>query len=160
MVEIAFFVFLIHGILMLVDEIVFHRRRQVPAWERIGHPIDTLSVFLPLVLVWFASPTSGMTTLFVILAVISSLLVTKDEFVHKQYCENGELYLHALLFLLHPLLFFSAWTIWPHLHSAEGASHLPVLYLIVLLSVLGFGMYQLVYWNVFEPAKKQGKDFY
>ena len=34
----------LQGLAMLVDELLFHRRRGLPRWERIGHPIDTLSV--------------------------------------------------------------------------------------------------------------------
>lgn len=158
--DLAFFIFLLHGILMLVDEFWYHRRREVPSWERLGHPLDTLTVFLPLVLIWFIAPTPGMKTLFIILAVFSCIFVTKDEWVHKHYCEPGELWLHALLFLLHPLLFFSAWILWPDMHSSEGNPYVPIAFVILLLSVFGFGLYQLIFWNVFEPAKKQGKNFY
>lgn len=158
--ELVFIIFLIHGTLMLVDEFVFHRKREMPEWERKGHPLDTLTVFIPMAMIWFAAPTSNLQTLYIILAVFSSIFVTKDEWVHRQYCEPAECYLHAFLFLLHPLIFYSAWLVWPDLHSSEGNPYIPIAFMLVLLSILGFGLYQLIFWNVFEPAKKQGKDFY
>ena len=32
--------------LMMVDELHFHRRRGLPRWERIGHPLDTATVLV------------------------------------------------------------------------------------------------------------------
>jgi hypothetical protein len=29
---------------MAVDEVHFHRQRGLPRWERLGHPLDTLTV--------------------------------------------------------------------------------------------------------------------
>ncbi len=37
---------LMQGLAMFVDEFVFHRRRGLPRWERLGHPLDTLMVAL------------------------------------------------------------------------------------------------------------------
>ncbi len=34
----------VQGIAMAVDELHFHRRRGLGRWERLGHPLDTLTV--------------------------------------------------------------------------------------------------------------------
>src|SRR5262245_66006812 len=39
-----FFFFPLQMIFIAVDEIHFHRRRGLPRWERLGHPLDTLTV--------------------------------------------------------------------------------------------------------------------
>ncbi len=40
--------FLIQTLVIGLDEFHFHLKRGLPKWERIGHPIDTLSVVLAL----------------------------------------------------------------------------------------------------------------
>jgi hypothetical protein len=149
--------FALQTVCMVVDEFYFHRQRGLPRWERLGHPLDTLSVLLCWSVVWFAPPTGGFITLYVGLSLFSCLFVTKDEWVHREFCPAGEQWLHALLFVLHPLLLLSAGLLWPALHPENGAA--PVFGWIryegfegtfvavdIVLTML-FGLYQLVYWN-------------
>jgi hypothetical protein len=127
------------GMLMLVDEFVFHRRRDMPRWERIGHPLDTLSVLAPLLLALFLPAERPWIFVFVVLAVFSSLLVTKDEGVHSRLCGAGEQWLHAVLFLLHPLIFVAIWILW---RQGEG-----VWITLQASLTVGFFVWQFVYWN-------------
>lgn len=100
------------GLLMLVDEFVFHRRREIPRWELVGHPLDTLSVLAPLILALLAPHGPPWTAAFVGLAVFSCVFVTKDEAVHARLAAPGEHWLHALLFMLHPMAFTAVWFLW------------------------------------------------
>ena len=121
---------------MLVDEFYFHERRGLPLWERIGHPLDTLSVAAPLGhLLFFNFQLSH----YVGLALFSSVLITKDEFVHKKVCGATEQWLHALLFVLHPLLFFAAYFLWE-----QGETEFLIIQLCLILSFL---FYQLLRWS-------------
>jgi hypothetical protein len=97
---------------MAVDEIAFHRRRILPVWERWGHPLDTLSLLFCLGLALALPPDRLWTGLYLVLAVFSCLLVAKDEWVHARHCAPGEHFVHALLFLLHPVLLWSVFTLW------------------------------------------------
>src|SRR5262249_37133344 len=81
------------------DEFYFHRRRDLPRWERIGHPLDTLTIVL--CLAWLLA--GGSLTGYIALAIGSTLFVTKDEGVHTKHCGAGEHWLHAMLFALHPI---------------------------------------------------------
>ena len=45
-VLIALIPFLAQAIVISVDESVIHNRRDLPRWERSGHPLDTLSVLV------------------------------------------------------------------------------------------------------------------
>ena len=104
---------------MVFDEGYFHVRRGLPKWERIGHPIDTFSVFSAWVtssLSPFQPKRSSSTSL---LAAFSSILVTKDEFVHKDHCPASENWLHAILFTLHPITLTCAGFIWPVVQGVE-----------------------------------------
>src|SRR5258708_18222986 len=98
--------------LMVVDEFYFHHKRSLPRWERIGHPLDTLSVLVCYAISLAFSPTHGWLGLYALAAAFSCLLITKDEFVHAKLCGPGEHWLHAVLFVLHPVVLTLAAILW------------------------------------------------
>jgi 2-polyprenyl-6-hydroxyphenyl methylase/3-demethylubiquinone-9 3-methyltransferase len=104
--------FALQALAMAVDELGCHRRRPVPRWEWAGHLLDTLVFLACLSVPLRVAPTPGAIRLFGLLAVGSCLLITKDEFVHQRLCGGWEQWLHALLFLLHPLVLLSAAWMW------------------------------------------------
>jgi 2-polyprenyl-6-hydroxyphenyl methylase/3-demethylubiquinone-9 3-methyltransferase len=124
---------------MLVDEGWFHRRRGLPRWERIGHPLDTLTFVA--CLVWLLAGGSGHG--YLALAVGSTLFVAKDEPIHAQLCSPGEHWLHALLFVLHPLVLASFYVL-PHAVLVGQ-----------LVVTLAFLAYQVIYWNVVRVAPRR-----
>lgn len=128
---------LVQGVAMLVDEFHFHLRRGLGAWERIGHPIDSLVFALALILLLH----SGWTVVSVSVAILSALIVTKDEWVHRQEAPAAEQWLHSILFLLHALILWIAGE-W----GAEGALSAQQIAIIVTPIFL-FIAYQILYWN-------------
>lgn len=125
---------------MFVDEFKLHRLRGLPAWERWGHPIDTSSVLACYVFCLFVRPSESYLTIYVALSVFSSLLITKDEFVHaRQSVGAFEHWLHALLFVLHPIVLMAAGVLW-------WRGTLEPLWVQAILT-LAFLLYQLLYWN-------------
>lgn len=133
---------LLQGLAMLVDEGVFHRRRGLPRWERIGHPLDTLTVVLTFGFALFTDPAAPHALpAYVALALFSSIFVTKDEPVHARVCGPGEQWLHAVLFVLHPVVFLCYALLW------RGGGHRGVMALQLALTA-AFGLYQLIYWSV------------
>ncbi|HET9958446.1 MAG TPA: hypothetical protein VFQ61_28320 [Polyangiaceae bacterium] len=129
----------LQGTIMLVDEFHFHRARGLPRWERIGHPLDTLSV-LACYAVALALPATRPALIgYAALAAFSCLFITKDEFVHARECQPAEHFLHALLFVLHPLVLGSAAWLW-------YAGNRALLWGQAGLT-LGFLGYQVAYWN-------------
>lgn len=131
---------------MLVDEGVFHRRRGLPRWERIGHPLDTLTIVLCLAWLVVATPSRTALGIYIALATCSTLFVTKDEPVHAKLCGAGEHWLHAMLFVLHPIVLAAFGLLWWERIETPVVMQLGV--------AIAFGLYQLVYWNVLrrEPA--------
>jgi 2-polyprenyl-6-hydroxyphenyl methylase/3-demethylubiquinone-9 3-methyltransferase len=98
--------------------------------------------------------------------------VTKDELVHARECTGGEHWIHAVLFLVHPVALLSIALLWPALHpisvpwtygvlggppsavtgDMRGLLTLPpglgsVLVLQFVLTAM-FCVYQTVYWNI------------
>ncbi len=130
----------IQGGAMILDEAWFHRRRGLPRWERIGHPLDTLTVLICFLFVLFVPPNAkGALAAYIALAGFSSLFITKDEWVHSKMCEPAEHWLHAILFVLHPIVFFTTALLW-----RSGAR--TALWVQAAL-IFGFGLYQLLYWS-------------
>ncbi len=105
--------FALQGGLLLIDEFYFHRRRGLGLWERVGHPIDNLLLFLPLIFAFFSAPETGTARwIYFGFSALSCLLITKDEWVHTRECSASENWLHALLFVLHSVALGSAAWAW------------------------------------------------
>lgn len=129
----------LQGVVMLVDEGYFHRRRGLPRWERVGHPLDTLTVAVCYAWLVFAPRTAPVIPVYAALAIFSCLFVTKDEVVHARLCSRAECWLHALLFLLHPIVLASFGYAWMN----GGAWLVP----IQLGLTLVMGAWQIAYWS-------------
>jgi len=157
--------FALQALAIGVDEAWFHRRRGLPRWERIGHPVDTFTVLLCMGYALLIPYSKSAAWPYACLAVFSCLMVTKDEFVHKEHCPASENWLHAILFLLHPIALASAGILWP---IAQGFSPLPCfsswlehretlrLSLAVQFGAMGcFMAYQIIYWNFIWEERDQ-----
>ncbi|HEY5961701.1 MAG TPA: hypothetical protein VIV60_34315 [Polyangiaceae bacterium] len=132
--------------LMFVDELVFHRRRGLPRWERIGHPMDTLSVLMCYAIAVLFEPTGRALTWYVVVACISCLLITKDEFLHASLCTACEHWIHAMLFVLHPIVLASVAALW--------IFHLRLAILFQASMTIAFWVYQIIYWGVLNPPSE------
>lgn len=137
--ETAFTVFYIlsglQGLIFVIDEFYFHRSRDLPRWERIGHPLDTFFFVLPLAsLRWGLQPGA----VYWALVIFSCLFITKDEFVHAEKANGKELWMHSLLFMIHPLVLYFA--------TLPGLAQTPA-YLILLILISTLLLYQVIYWN-------------
>lgn len=158
--------FLVQSVVIGLDECHFHLKRGLPKWERIGHPIDTLSVVICFAIALLFPFSSGALKIYIGFAVFSCLLVTKDEFVHKHHCPASEQWLHALLFLNHPIMLSAIGLIWAA--STKSTSYVwlrewldrPALLHLFLIgqSVFTalFFMYQVIFWNFIWKEKKIG----
>jgi hypothetical protein len=136
----------LQGLAMVVDEFWFHHKRGLRAWEKWGHPFDTLTVIAAFAYLWNRDFGTKEAVIFAVLSFFSCLFVTKDEWVHAKECPATEQWLHAVLFVLHPLVFLSGgfgWWLW----SRGELALFPVMlgFQIGVLSV--FGVYQVAYWQ-------------
>ncbi|HUD01951.1 MAG TPA: hypothetical protein VMR37_06455 [Rhabdochlamydiaceae bacterium] len=151
--------FVIQAIVILLDEYIFHIKRGLPKWERIGHPLDTLSVIGCFAFVLFVPYEAGMIKYYVLTAIFSCLLITKDEFVHKHHCPAAEQWLHAILFVNHSVLLAAMGLMWPKIHGQDVFAWLPVadalipfLWAQAIFAGLFF-LYQVIYWNFIYVEK-------
>lgn len=134
--------FIFQGLCMLVDEFYFHEKRGLGLWERVGHPLDTITVVSCYI---YLLKGKGEVNVYLFLCAFSCLFITKDEFVHLGKCLPVEHWLHSLLFILHPLSFFSAYYLW------QSGDILFLKYQMAL--VLFFLLYQTFRWSL--PWQKQ-----
>ena len=134
----------LQGLAMVVDEWWFHRRRGLPRWERIGHPLDTLTLVLCLGWLLASRPSDPSALgIYVGLAILSTVFVTKDEWVHAKACSAGEQWLHSVLFVLHPIVLAAFAVTWWSGRDALLVGQLGV--------TVAFLAYQVLYWNVYLP---------
>lgn len=119
LVPAAVIAFLVQAMIIIFDEFYFHRARFLPRWELVGHPIDTFCLLFFLLTIQTISRDSSMGLPAVIMTgVISCLVITKDEWVHKKHATGTESWLHALLFVIHPVVVGAFFLLW---WSSEGA---------------------------------------
>lgn len=130
----------LQAVAIAVDEGWFHRRRGLPRWERIGHPLDTLTIAICLGWLAMASPSMRSLWIYCGLAIFSTLFVTKDEPVHARLCGGGEQWLHAVLYALHPIVLYAFAWLWWHDHH--------MMIIGILGATVGYALFQTVYWNV------------
>ncbi len=102
----------LQALVMAVDECHFHGRRRLSRREGLGHALDAAAFLACLGPPHFLRPTPAHGALFLVLALLSCALVTKDEFIHQRECPGGEHWCHAVLFLLHPLVLMAAGFLW------------------------------------------------
>jgi hypothetical protein len=136
----------LQGSLILLDEFIFHMRRGLPRWERIGHPVDTATVIACLLFLGFAEKTSPNELIYIAMATISCICVTKDEFVHFKICDAPEMWMHGVLFILHPLLLVVGYQAWANERTTI---------LAVAAGVSVFFVWQVVYWNFLESYLRE-----
>ncbi len=151
----------LHGICMLFDEFYFHQKRKLPKWERIGHPIDTLFFIFCYCIILFLPITSATILLYFIFSILSCLIITKDEFIHLKNCSTQEQYLHAILFILHPIILFILFFNWPNFAKSEllifqQINLLQLKYLVTIQFIFSviFLFYQIIYWNIIFKDEK------
>jgi hypothetical protein len=136
MIALFLVLLIFQGALIIIDEIFFHQKRGLPKWEIWGHPLDTFFLILPLI----SLVTAESQGIYIGLSAFSCLFVTKDEWIHAKFCSGTENWLHAVLFLVHPLVFISAW--YAHIENSQ----------IILWALPGpflFLVYQIFYWNFY-----------
>jgi hypothetical protein len=156
--------FAMQALCILFDEYYFHIKRGLPKFERIGHPLDTFTVIVCLGFVLLIPYSVLAMKWYIALAIFSCLFVTKDEWVHKHVCPASEQWLHALLFVNHPIVLASMGMIWWRMSAIEPPfwvqkwlSH-PQLLQTMLTSqavfVVLFFFYQIIYWNFIWKEKR------
>lgn len=139
----------LQGIAMTVDEFYFHRKRGLGTWERVGHPIDTLVFGICAAIAWAVSKSGRVEEArlpFLIIAMISCAVITKDEPLHLKLCCAGEAWLHSALFVLHPICLY---VMWRFAQSRDSFASL-----VVLVATAALFAYQTLYWNfLYDPLQ-------
>ena len=154
--------FSVQGLVMFFDEFYCHFKRGLPRWERIGHPLDTLTVMFCIGICTFLSPSNpAANTLFIFGALFSCFFITKDEFVHARECSAFEHWLHSILFVLHPAILFCTFELWHKGGSIDVGFDLNfpigVILKIQFYFLAVFCIYQISYWNIYRVGNEKNK---
>jgi hypothetical protein len=138
--------FALQGVVMIIDEFYYHRKRGLPQWEKIGHPLDTLSVLACYGFLLALPPNSQSLNWYIGLCAFSCLFVTKDEFIHAKVCTSGEIWLHSLLFILHPITLYLGGFLWM---NEENPLFIQIQFAILAV----FLVYQTFFWSFYGRDK-------
>ncbi len=154
--------FVLQVICMSVDELYYHRKRSLTRWERLGHPLDTLTVLLCMLWVLLVPPVKQTILMYVLLSIFSCFFITKDERIHHRMCLAGEHWLHAVLFVLHPIILIGAGLLWPaaHQQSLPGVQYTGFEKAFLQSStilIFSCALYQFVYWNLLWKPRSTNK---
>lgn len=131
---------LLQAALIVIDEFYFHWKRGLPRWEKIGHPLDTFFFLLPLTIASFFKWEPVWRVLYIALGLLSCLVITKDEAIHLQKSPALEQWLHALLFMVHPVVLIAVYFVWMQ-------SSVPLIWM--WCAILTFCIYQIIFWNFY-----------
>jgi hypothetical protein len=155
--QLALIPFFLQMVAIGIDEVYFHYRRGLPKWERIGHPLDTFSFLICLTIPLLMPFNTTSLVIYLALCLVSCLMITKDEFIHKEHCPGAENWLHAVLFILHPITLAMVGLIWPitqgidtpiWLHRfLDNPEALESFLLLQAGAITLFFCYQLIFWN-------------
>ena len=146
--------FLLQGLAISFDEFYFHHKRDLGWWERLGHPLDTIALLICYSFSQNSAPSSENILIFIFLSLFSSLLITKDEFVHNAECGPMEQWLHSILFIIHPVTLIVLGLMWTNSLSLNIENIIlfnnfikgQFIFMCLFLS------YQILYWSI--PWKK------
>lgn len=146
--------FALQGIAISFDEFYFHHKRGLGWWERLGHPFDTISILICYTFILNSLPNYQNVLIFISLSVFSSLLITKDEFVHNAECGPTEQWLHSILFIIHPVTLIVLGLMWNNSISVSP-NELEIFNKFIkgqYIFICIFLIYQILYWSI--PWKK------
>jgi 2-polyprenyl-6-hydroxyphenyl methylase/3-demethylubiquinone-9 3-methyltransferase len=102
----------LQSVVFAVDEGYFHKKRGVQTLEQVGHALDTFTVLVCFLILIFLRPEGGNLKIYLFFVVLSCLSVTKDEWIHARCCQPAEHWVHAVLFVLHPIVLGCAGMLW------------------------------------------------
>lgn len=164
MLELILFApFVLQSMIMGADEFYFHHRRRLNRWERVGHPMDTLTVIAAYSVAVIMPFSKANALLYGVLAAVSSLVITKDEWVHQRECKAIEHWLHSLLFVIHPIVLLAAGLSWYLIYTPQSmlwreAIFVSPAFLKTALNVQWAALfmavtYQITYWNFYANDK-------
>ena len=135
--------FLVQAIVISVDEFYFHRKRGLPGWELLSHPLDTLCLLGCFAFALTQSYNPMNIKIYIGLCVLSSLLVTKDEAVHRRVCSAAECWLHSILFLIHPVVLMDVAVLWKDSLDKSSVPQERTALLILISAAFLFLLYQI-----------------
>lgn len=135
---------------MFVDEFYFHHKRGLGRWESIGHPVDTFFFLLPFIVCLNFAPAEVSENIFIASSIISTLIITKDEWIHAEQSSPSENWLHSLLFILHPLSLGVLYFYW------QNDEKFLIIFQTGIISL--FFIYQVVYWNILKKDRYEIKN--
>jgi hypothetical protein len=135
-----------HAGLFAYDEYALKRKRSLSQSEINSALIDGFLFLSIVALTIFTNFSSTLSYVYIGLAVLSCASIIKNEFFYPDTIKREERVVHALMYVLHPLILYCFYTSWSMNFFITNMTYwtMQLLYLI-----LGFKTitYHVIYWN-------------
>lgn len=149
MIALMLSLIIIHGILFMADEYLFHKKRGLSRSEINNSLIDGALFLTPLIICIFFPFKELTKTIFLITAFLSCISIVKNELFYKDLCVRERL-IHSFLYVLHPAILYSFYISWEgnYFHEKSDFWLIQLVYIFFGTKTLA---YRIIYWNyIFE----------
>lgn len=135
---------------MFFDEFYYHHKRRLGKWESIGHPIDSFFFLICFGFCALFQISDFHFYIFIALSIISTLIITKDEWVHSEQSYPTENWLHSILFIIHPVALGALYFAWKF--------NFKTVIQVQAFIIAVFMLYQIIYWNFMQGNQNETKS--
>ena len=143
----------LHVCLLNLDEHYYNKKRQHSKYEIVSVITDGFLFLLPLLLATFVTFDEKWVILYKTIAGISMVSVVKNELFYKGL-EVQERFIHACLYVLHPILLFNFYESWK-LNYFQSNYYFWMFQLVYVALGVKTVSYQLIYWNYIHDGTKK-----
>lgn len=140
---------IIHGSLLLYDEYVIHKERGLTKREITGGIIDGFLYIATIAVTIFTSYSEQLAFLYISLATLSCLSIVFHELYYPDKIRKTERIIHALLYIIHPLILFAFYESWKSDMFQNNYTYW-MLQLGYFFLAFKTKTYFIIYWNYID----------
>lgn len=150
---------LLHGILFTFDEYIVHKKRSLSQKEVNSGLIDGVLFLSTVALTLFTKFSSLLEIIYISLGFLSCVAIIKHEMFLPPDITKRERVIHAVLYILHPLILYAFYVSWK-----SDFFNTNLTYWMMQLGYFALGFkaitYHVIYWNyVYERNPGERKSF-
>lgn len=147
----------LHALVFFYDEYILHKKRVLSQKEVNSGLIDGLLFLSTVAMTLFTTYTKQLGYLYIALGFLSCLAILKHELFLPSDISPKERLVHAILYVLHPLILYAFYTSWKMNFFATNLT-----YWMLQLGYFALGFkaisYHVIYWNyIYERNPKNRK---
>ena len=136
---------IIHGILLNIDEHIFHKKRGINKIELWNALFDMALFIAPIFIALFTKFSYWWEKVFIAFCMASCLSIAKNELFYKGL-DVKERLVHSLLYVLHPVILYAYYISW-QTNYFDHHYYVWLTQLAFMLLGIQSITYRIIYWN-------------